>query len=394
MKHILLLAFSAVLFLSCKPAFLNTFGRHYINKRYTGGSVLAKNYSAEIPFKIVNDQIILEVLANENSKDTLDFLFDTGSYSGVSLDVFEQFEGEYANLRMKSIGNNTINEETEVYSVSKLLIGDLVIEDFNLTIHEYKNKNIDGVIGADFMKGKVFTFDLPNNKIQISDVSPEKNINQSQYKIKRSWNKLYSSKMIVDDIKFKVYFDTESTGFLYLNDKYKSRGIQQSSYEMLTREADEYKIKIYTYIQTENLKLNNNKIENAILLKSSYQNSNVLGTKILMNNKVILDCINNELILELESNKIELNLEKFPTHSFAFGWLEGLKIIQKKVEVSTIDLEVLDEIIKINDHEIPKSKEGIKELLNNFKEEKIWHLKVKRGLRTFDVQAPPSIIKY
>ena len=394
MKKTLLLALGGLLLVSCKPVLQNTFGRYQINKMHNGGTVTNKIYTVEVPFKVIDGQIILKVFTDQNSKDTLNFLFDTDSYSGVSIKKYEQIKGDFAELRTENFDNNKVVTETEVYLVEKLYIGDILVEDVNLTIDEYFNKNIDGVIGVDFMKDKVFTFDLSNNKLFISDISPEENPNDYRFKITKDWRKVYSTKINIEGQEMKFVFDTGRTGFMHTTDKLKLSSNQQISYELIARGNEGYRSGTFTLIQTQNLSFNNNKVDKAIILKSSDYSGNFLGTKILMENKVILDCNKMQMILKLKDEKIKMNAKDFPTHSFAFGWFDGLKVVQKKVEALSIDLELFDEIVEINGNKIPNSTKKVAELLESLKYEKIWHLKVKRNDRIMDVQIPSSILEY
>jgi hypothetical protein len=394
MKQILLLAILTLFFSSCKPILTNTFGRYQVKKMHNGGTVSATNYTVEVPFKIISGQIILKVYADKNAKTPLNFLFDTDSYSGISIKKYEQFKGDFADLRTKNFDNNKVATETEVYLVEKLYIGDLLVENFKLTVDEYVNKNLDGVIGADFMKDKIFTFDFPNNKLLISDISPEENANDYPFELKKDWRKVYSTKINIEGQEMNFVFDTGRTGFLETTDKFEFIGDKQTSYELIGRNIKGYQSGTVTYIETQNLAFNNFKVDNAIIIKSSDYNINSLGTKILMDNKVILDCNKMQMMLKLKDEKIKLDAKEFPTHSFAFGWIDGLKVVHKKVEVLAIDLELFDEIIQINGNEVRNDQEKVAELMESLKNERIWYLKIKRDNRFINVQVPPSILEY
>ncbi len=362
---------------------------------HNGGTVSNENYSVEVPYEIINGQIILKIFTSKNSKDTLNFLFDTGSYSGVSLDVYQHFSGDFANLRTNRTDGNRVTTETEIYSAEELYIGELLIEDFNLAVDEYVNENLDGIIGSDFIEDKVITFDFPKNKLIISDILPDNMTSDYQFNLTKDWSKLYSAKINLEEQKMKFVFDTGRTGFLETSDKLKIMdNNHSSSYEIIGRDAKGYRSVTVTYIQTKNLAFGKNNIDNAIIIKSSDYSSNFLETKILMENKVILDCMNMQMILKLADDKIKINTKQFPTHSFAFGWLEGLKVVSKKVEVLAIDLELFDEIIEINGTKTLDSEEKVGQLLNSLKNEKIWYLKIRRGDLEFDVQVPPSIVVF
>lgn len=394
MKQIILFFLVALFLYSCKPVLKNTYGRFAMNKMHNGGTVSAENYSEEIPFEIVDNQIILKVFADKSRKDTFNFLFDTHSYSGVSSKLYEKFKGDFANLRTDNAGTSKVPMETEIYLTEKLYIGDILIEDFNLTIDEYVNTNLDGIIGADFLEDKVFTFDFPNKKLLISDISPEENSKDYRFELTKNWRKIYSTLINIEDQEMKFAFDTGRTGFLHTTDKLKLQGNNQTSYELITRDRKGYRSGTFTIIQAKNLRLSNIQIDEALVIKSSDYKSNFLGNKILMKNKVILDCKNMQMILKLDDDKIKLDVKDFPTHSFALGWMERVKVVQKKVEINSIDLELFDEIIEINGMQLPDSQVKVSEFLEEIKNDRIWLLKVKRGDQRFDVEVPPSILIY
>lgn len=118
-----------------------------------------------LPFNFKKGNLFINVLINNRNYN---FLFSSAGYSSVSNEIIEQ-----NNFKINT-ANQTV-ENTVFYSVNEIKIGNSYFRNvdaksFNTNqTFNFKCDKVDGIIGADLLRNKVWKIDYTNKKILFSD---------------------------------------------------------------------------------------------------------------------------------------------------------------------------------------------------------------------------------
>ena len=155
-------------------------------KFHSEKKVIEKSFDEEIPFDLIEGQIILKVRINAINYN---FLFDTGAVTIVDNEIGSLFRSR---IKTKNIyDTNRVVKTSSIIKLDEISINNLSFENITAVVLDlsYINKNgcieISGVIGADLMKNKVCQLNyqkkvlicsskITNFKSETLDVSPIK----------------------------------------------------------------------------------------------------------------------------------------------------------------------------------------------------------------------------
>jgi predicted aspartyl protease len=285
-------------------------------KTVTQGKVTQKNYSTTIPFKYVNDQIILSV---NISNVKYDFVFDTGNpLTSIDEELLKNIKFQKNNVSY-DIGDSQGNSSNNEYiSIEKLKVSDIEFQNIGGQVFDHsiydkftgcENVKIRGIIGSNLMRKAIWQIDYKNRTIVITDNIETLKIPSKSIIIKTKSGSYGDAfvQLKLNDIEEKFVFDTGYSGFLYTDlkvlnklGKIQTTKIIQTSFTS----TGEYKTEnIKGYIN--NIDLDNNIIKNQIV-SFSKGHSNLIGNKFFEHYLVTLDWKDERFYLttkkEFESN--------------------------------------------------------------------------------------------
>lgn len=181
-------------------------------------------YSVQIPFKTVNDFIVIPV--NIHGK-TYRFKLDTGSSTIISQELYNELKpATVAQSALKDAGGRS--RELKVVELPGMSFGDVTfintmayVLDINQTI--YRCHNLDGVIGSNLFYKSVVQIDKANKSLIIASQLPQTQYqNQSYLPLTLTKNQsLPIINLLVGDKvqkSLKVLFDTGSSTLLEVAD--------------------------------------------------------------------------------------------------------------------------------------------------------------------------------
>ena len=321
------------------------------------GSIVQNSFVEEIPFDLVEGQIIIKV----NIKDNIyNFLFDTGAPVVV--------DNQIAKLLKKSKDYQSVFDSNgNIQKLPKLKIDEIKIGNIkfkNITtivsdliyIKEIGCINIQGVIGANLMANAVWQINYAQKKIIFTNNVNSLPLSMDNKPVKFTIDKkgtpiisFYKEGTKVDD----VIIDTGSRGSITMS-KNDAQNIFKG-YRTITSYSLNSGVFGVELDTTHAFKCNDILIGNIVKLDStlvSVRNRKVVnkvGFEILKNYIITLDWKNNEVFFKKANYDPLTN-----TNSFGFNliYYEGKVIIGTIYKNSSVDLKgikIFDEVLRIND---------------------------------------------
>ncbi|MEL7220750.1 MAG: aspartyl protease family protein, partial [Bacteroidota bacterium] len=154
-----------------------------------------------IPFKMVKGAIIIEV---EIADSTYNFVLDTGGYLSISKEIQERL----SLMVSSSVTVSDINKNEKVFEkaiLPQIVIGGLVFQNREAIIisdyGEYPDRcfGISGMIGRDFLRGKITYFDYAKQEMRITEEANHIPALESM-----NYTRLKTSKRGLPDIKIEI----------------------------------------------------------------------------------------------------------------------------------------------------------------------------------------------
>lgn len=337
-----LIIICSVLFTSCSPI------KNYLYDKIYCPEKITTNFHTEIPYEIINNQIICEVDVNGEKGS---FIFDTGARSIIT----KSFQEKLKLTPFSTFQTTDVNDVTKRNDLVKtdIVIGQMHLNNYTLTIVDDFFTNycikIDGILGNEiFSLGTVY-FDNKNKVIKISN-----SIDSFKLDLKNFFKVRYYRLAGTIQVKIKnrnYLIDTGYNG--YVMTKYKSDQIQKNK----------------AILNTEISGINSRKkltttyhVDDFILKKQTYKglfastpdlNLNLLGNQWFLSNNVIFDIYTKSLYLE----KINIDTVQYEIKKIGFYYKDNHVAINV-IHNSIATLEQGDIVIKINN----LSLEGINSL--------------------------------
>ncbi|MEM0542409.1 aspartyl protease family protein [Flavobacterium sp. j3] len=338
--------------------FTNIFSVFSQNKNtFFTGSIVQNSFVEEIPFDLVEGQIIIKVDIKNN---IYNFLFDTGAPVVVDIQI--------ANLLKKSkVYQNVFDSNGNIQKLPKQKINDLkigkivfknittIVSDLNY-IKEIGCVNIQGVIGANLMANAVWQINYAQKKIiftnNIKSLHLSSDFKPIKFTIEKTGTPIIP--FYIEETKAdNVIIDTGSRGSFTIskNDFQNihkdlrtiiSYGLSPGAFGVELDTMQTYKCK--------NILIGNNlKLDSTLVSIRNRKVTKKIGFEILKNYIVTLDWKNNEVYFQ---ELIYTPLENNNSFGFNLIYYEGKVIIGKIYKNSSADLKgikIFDEVLKIND---------------------------------------------
>ncbi|MDH7445239.1 aspartyl protease family protein [Aquimarina sp. 2201CG14-23] len=139
-------------------------------------AIAAKAQVETIPFE--EDQLVFIKVKINNTKESLNFVFDTGASTGVLDSAVAKRLGVTSNYSQVAQGANG----SETYNIAlnqTIRVGSLALNNSNLVLvdlqklSERSGRKIEGIIGYDILKQYSTRFDFENNMITLYDKDEE-----------------------------------------------------------------------------------------------------------------------------------------------------------------------------------------------------------------------------
>lgn len=378
MKVKILIIISLIMLVSCDSLLKITIGKYYMNHLYNGGELDKETYITELEYVEKNGSIYL--ILNHGDKK-YSFLFDTGGYSGISEKIIDEFSGYYTDLTTGSNDINGISQGHIIFCVDEIMLGTKSIKNMNFAIENYSNEDLDGVIGADFLSGKIFKFNLEKNSISFSNkkIKLDK-INFKEFRIKKRWDKVYLLKIkLQNNTTKKFILDTGSDGLMKLsNSDVFLNPLREKKMLVMVQGAYSIHEKEVSYLQFKNFNCLSLNIDTATIIVSKDYKENLLGSPIFMNSLVVLDCIDNKIYLENRSiNKLG---QKIPGENISFGWVkDSLRVVQINPDMDKFGIKIFDQVIDINGYSTKATIEDFQKFIDTQKDSSFLDISFQRS---------------
>ncbi|REE25714.1 aspartyl protease [Winogradskyella pacifica] len=215
-KNNFILFFIAINFLSCSS--LKRL------KTVTQGKVEQENYTEEIPFKFVKNQIIIEVEINNKNYS---FIFDTGNeLTTIDPNIINEISYKSNNVKGRISDANKTITSNEYLSISNIKIGKIDFKNIGAYssdfTHYYQFLGPDtyyGIIGNNLMRKAKWQIDYKNKVIRISDKIDNFNIGGNSKIFKTNSGKYGNAKIKIklNGIEDSYTFDTGFSGNISAN---------------------------------------------------------------------------------------------------------------------------------------------------------------------------------
>lgn len=290
-------------------------------KTVTQGNVIQQNYLEEIPFKFIDNQIIIEVEINNK---LYPFVFDTGNdLTSIDLTLLEQIDYNSNKVTNEITDASKKTRVNEYVSIENLKIGDVEFENIGAQTSDFSHfKQINacnhyvGLIGSNLMRKAKWQIDYQNKTLKITDNIKELSIHKDATSFKTNSGNYGSAdiKILLNGIEDNYTFDTGASSFISANkilfDKVNSKkqiqyttrtGINSFTAHGFTTGTN-YKSLI------DNIKLKDIELTNQIV-NFEKDKSNILGNDFLKHYLVTLDWKEEFFYLEKRTDfeKAEIN---------------------------------------------------------------------------------------
>ncbi|MFD2908344.1 retropepsin-like aspartic protease [Flavobacterium ardleyense] len=141
---------------------------------FTQGQVVQKNYTEEIAFDYYHSIIFLTV---EIDKKNYSFVFDTGnSLTVLDDDVYSELMSKDNEVYGKTTDVNNDKRATQYISMKNMQLGKVEFDNFGAQVTDLSAlsvvlgcRQIDGILGMNFIKKSKWQIDFKNKKIRFSD---------------------------------------------------------------------------------------------------------------------------------------------------------------------------------------------------------------------------------
>ena len=190
-------------------------------KTVTQGAVKQERYFEEIPFKYINNQIVLEVSIDGNAYN---FIFDTGNdLTVIDYSIMEGIHYKSNNVKGEISDSNGISRESKYFSIDDLKIGAINFENTGAYTsdlsHFYQFLGKDsyvGILGSNLMRKAKWQIDYKNKVIRISDAIDHFDMSTDAlvFKTKSGTYGEAEIKIKLNTTENKYTFDTGYNGFI------------------------------------------------------------------------------------------------------------------------------------------------------------------------------------
>ena len=321
------------------------------------GSITQNSFVEEIPFDLVEGQIVIKV----NIKDNIyHFLFDTGAPVVVDNQIAKLLNKskDYQNV-FDSNGNI---QKLPKRKINELKIGNIVFKNITTFVTDLKYIkeigciNIQGVIGANLMTNAVWQINYAQKKIIFTNNVNSLHLATDNSRIKFSLEKIGTPiiPIYIDETKVdNVIIDTGSRGSIIIS-KNDVQNIHKDvrSITNYTLNPGAFGVELDT-IQTykcNNILIGDNlKLDSTLISIRNRKVTKKIGFEILKNYIITLDWKNNEVYFQ---ESIYTPLENKDSFGFNLIYSEGKVIIGKIYINSSADLKgikIFDEVLRVND---------------------------------------------
>lgn len=236
------------------------------------------------------------------------------------------------------------------------MLGNLEIKNKSVSVTTYATKEFEGIIGADFLRKKIFVFN-PEKKIVI--ITNKKNVIKKKdfnaYSLNRRWDQKYLLTLRINEDKKEYVLDTGFDGFLQVYQDFNpSEVIIKKNVTVAVIGQNSIKQQKGTFFQLKNFKFDRIKIDTANITQVSYHKDNLIGSHIFNEGITILDFINNKIYFK-KNLKIKNIGISIPLQDISFGvFNDRIVVSQVNQTLENINIEPLDILLEINNHIVNK----------------------------------------
>jgi hypothetical protein len=321
------------------------------------GSTVQNSFVEEIPFDLVEGQIIIKVCINDS---VYNFLFDTGA--PVVLDnKIAKFLNRSKNYQSVYDSNGTIQKLVK-QKINEIKIGNIIFKNITNFVTDLKHIqeigciNIQGVIGANLMADSVWQIDYFRKKIIFTNNINSLNISSENKPIKFTLEKIgtpvitlylegYKINNVIIDTGSKGSFTLSKNDFLNIHKGIKPIINYSLNFGVFGFELDT----IQTY-NSENILIGDKlKLHSTLVSIRNRKVTNKIGFEILKNYIITFDWKNKDVYFQ-QSNYT--TLENKNPFGFNLSYYEGKVIIGKIYKNSSAELngiKIFDKVLRIND---------------------------------------------
>ena len=373
---------------SCTFLIQETIGRKVVSEKYPKIMNSGTIFTFTIPFTFVNGSPCISVKINDLDS-SYHFIFDTGSFTYVSENIIE----EKTNLNRQTYDSNGKGSNTYDVELNKIYFNNFCFNNIKIkSLKDFKLENIDGVLGVDFMIGKVFYFDLKNQLLTISNKNipiKTKTDNIYESKLYKSWDNRFYIKVDIFNRNEKLFFDTGCNTFIYLNDENLVDFKEGKSYLKQSQGAFSSSYVIRNYYDIDSMELFEIQFHDLTIQSNE---KNVFGAGVFSKMDIKIDFIKNRLFFY--NNKELIFFEKeTPNSEIVLGWDNFLYI--KEIEVNAFSRTNLlpgDKIISIDNNKVPDKLNDLILYIKNEASKSKYVFEIQRGDSVFTCEIDRKLL--
>lgn len=399
MNKIYLIIFLMILFSasSCKFCLQQTYGRYLVTKELSSSTKVDSIFTITIPYELWNGLPLIKLNIND-SDSQFNFLVDTGAFSSGTTKLAKEVNGEKKKRIRKTLDTNGEEKQGDFYLFRKIQINDLIISKMNLKCYdELVEGTIDGILGVDFMRDKIFFFDHKNQLLTISnDKNYNFNLSKSQFtktKIWKSWDNKYFVYADFFNKRNKFLIDTGYNSFVTLDSKSNSleNVSPKKSYLVKIKGAFSSKFFVKNYYEIMNFSFLHQQFA---LGRLESGNSNKLGFDLFRKMDVQLDFRKNQLYLYSDTDDIFLG-EEVPIMPIEFSFSKS-DLYVRAVESSiygSVDLLPGDIIVSIDNELVPNNLDQAIWFIKHLENKEKYIFQIQREDKIFSSEIERKLLK-